>query len=113
MQSTAKYLGTTAEGERVTSQSLGGQGSARLLLSDEALDVVRLGAPLRIPIEALRGASHRGDDIVVLWEHGGRTLETTLRLTAPGGGSTEALVEKQQSWVRRIGKLARKHRSTS
>lgn len=109
MQSTAKYLGTAADGEKVTSHGLGGRGSARVLLSDDALDVVRLGAPFRIPLAALRGASHQGDAIVVLWEHGGRVLETTLQLTAPRGSAPDAVVEKQRSWVRRIGKLARKH----
>ena len=105
LQSAGRYLGTTSDGVKVTAQGLGGRGSVRILLSDEALDVVRLAGPIRIPLESLRGARHQGDAIVVSWQHGDRVLETTLKLTddpsLPGTG------DKQGTWVRKLSKLAR------
>ena len=107
LQASGRYLGTTADGDAVKAHGLGGRGSVRLLLSEEALDVVRIGAPFRIPVAALRGASLRDDAFVVSWSHGDRALETTFRLSADKGlpGSAQ---EKQSAWVRKISKLARK-----
>lgn len=101
LESAGRYLGTTTDGEKLTAHGLGGQGSARIRLSDAALDVVRLGAPLRIPATALRGARHEEDVMVVRWAHGDRVLETALRLNG----------DDTAGWVRRISKLARKHSS--
>ena len=109
LQSGAKYLGTTLGGERVTARGLGSRGSARLVLSDQALDVVRMAGPFRIPLTALRGARDDEGQLVVSWQHGEHVLETTLQLsvdkTAPPGSSAA----KQRTWVRKIGKLSRKH----
>ena len=107
LQSAARYLGTTTDGQKVTTRSLGGQGSARVQLSDEALDVVRMAGPIRIPLTSLRGARHEGDAVVVSWQHGERVLETTLRLSDDGPS------DKQGTWVRKISKLARKHEETT
>jgi hypothetical protein len=107
LESAGRYLGTSSSGEKVTAQGLGGQGSARIRLSDEALDVVRLGAPLRIPVTALRGARHEGDAVVVSWQHGDKVLETALRLSADASAAGTA-EDKQSAWVRKISKLARK-----
>ena len=107
LQSGGRYLGTTTDGERVTSRGLGSRGSVRMVLSDEGIDVVRLAGSFRIPVRALRGARHAGDDMVVAWQHGDSTLETSFRLTedtAAAGGATD----KQRAWVRRISKLAKK-----
>jgi hypothetical protein len=102
LQSAARYLGTTSDGQKVTARGLGGHSSVRVLLSDEALDVVRLAGPIRIPVASLRGARHQDGAVVVSWQHGGRVLETTLRLSDDGPS------DKQSTWVRRISKLARK-----
>jgi hypothetical protein len=107
LQSSGRYLGTTIDGATVKARELGGRGSVRLLLSDEALDVIRVGAAFRIPVTALRGARHEGETFVVRWAHGGKVLDTAFQLSAdpglPGSGT-----EKQSAWVRRISKLARK-----
>ena len=108
MQAAGRYLGTTTSGEKLTVHGLGGHSSVRVLLSDEALDVVRLAGPIRIPVTTLRGARHQDDAIVISWEHGGRVLETTLRLT-----DETAKGDKQGTWVRRISKLARKQEETA
>jgi hypothetical protein len=102
LQSPARYLGTTSNGQKVTARGLGGHGTVRVLLSDEGLDVVRLAGPIRIPVRTLRGARHQGDAVVVSWQHGGLLLETTLQLTGDGPN------DKQATWVRKISKLARK-----
>jgi hypothetical protein len=107
LQSAGRYLGTTVDGVKVTAHGLGGHSSVRVLLSDEALDVVRLAGPIRIPVRSLRGARHHDGAMVVSWEHGDRVLETTLRLTddlsLPGTPG-----DKHGTWVRRISKLARR-----
>jgi hypothetical protein len=92
-----KYLGTTSGGQKVRARGLGGSGSVRIQLSDEALDVVRMGAPFRIPVTALQGARHAENALVVVWRHGGQVLETTFGLPGDHG-----------QWVRKISKLARK-----
>ena len=108
LQSPARYLGTTLDGEKVSAHGLAGHGSVRVLLSDDALDVVRLAGPIRIPVRSLRGARHQDDAVVISWEHAGRVLETTLRLT-----DETAKGDKQSTWVRKISKLARKQEETA
>ena len=108
LQSPGRYLGTTSDGQRATAHGLGGHSSVRVLLSDEAIDVVRLAGPIRIPVQTLRGARHEGDAIVVSWQHGGSVLETTLRLT-----DETAAGDKQGAWVRKIGKMARRQKDGS
>jgi hypothetical protein len=108
LQAAGRYLGTTLDGEKVSAHGLAGHGSVRVLLSDDALDVVRLAGPIRIPVTALRGARHQGDAVVITWEHGGRVLETTLRLT-----DDTAKGDKQRTWVRKLSKLARKQEETA
>jgi hypothetical protein len=98
LDSSGRYLGTTTGEGNVTAHGLGRRGSVRVRLSEEALDVVRLGAPFRIPVAALRGARQDGDVLVVRWAHGEQVLETAFRLK-------EADLA---AWVRRISKLARK-----
>ena len=106
LQSAGRYLGTTIDGVKVSAHGLGGHGSVRVLLSDQALDVVRLAGPIRIPLPALRGARHQDDAIVVSWEHGDQVLETVLRLT--DDPSLPGTHDKHGTWVRRISKLARR-----
>jgi hypothetical protein len=119
LQAGARYFGTTVSGDwldRVVAQGLGARSSARLSLSTEGLDVIRLAGSFRIPASALRGARHDQGIagkvvpphgvLVVTWQHGDLLLDTGFRLTdevVAEKGTTEA----HNTWVRAIGKLAR------
>jgi hypothetical protein len=106
LQASVRYLGTLDEqGERVVGQSLAARSAARLSLSAEALDVVRIAGSFRIPVGALRGASggERFDGkpvrdlLLVRWAHGEHRWVTGFRMDAPDVGA----------WVRTISKIAR------
>jgi hypothetical protein len=126
MQASARYLGTLDDhGERVVGQSLAARSQARLSLSAEALDVVRIAGSFRIRIDALRGARTAeqfhgkpvADLLVVRWEHEGHDWETGFRLDAARSvrdaakaqlGNGKAAVQPDvAAWVRTISKLAR------
>jgi hypothetical protein len=130
LQASARYLGTvtlTPEGvgERVVGQSLAAKSQARLSLSAEALDVVRIAGSFRIRTEALRGARSAdrfngkpvADLLLVRWEHEGLDWETGFRLDAARsvrdaakaqlGASRSAAQPDVSTWVRTISKLAR------
>jgi hypothetical protein len=136
LQAGARYFGTTTSGEwldRVVAHGLGARSSARLSLSAEGLDVIRLAGSFRIPVEALRGARHdqgiAGKAVpphgvlVVTWQHGDHVLDTGFRLEAPrpakNGGAREAgnavqgrpgITDSHNQWVRSISKLVRDHK---
>lgn len=119
MQGGARYFGTTVSGDwldRVTAHGLGARSSARLVLSDEGLDVVRLAGSFRIPAAALRGARHDQGIagkvvpphgvLVITWQHGDLLLDTGFRLTdeaVADKGTTEA----HNQWIRSIAKIVR------
>ena len=123
----ARYLGTELsarggrpEGIRVADHGLGGAGSCRLSLSDEALDVVRLAGAFRIPAASLRGATgDRGSSgspgarrFAVRWEHGEHHLTTRFELSPvkPVPGSTKKAVDRgAQPWVRALSKIAKEN----
>ena len=122
MNSAARYLGTVdADGQRVIGQALSAKSSARLALSAEALDVVRIAGSFRIPLTALRGATHADhflgkpvpDLLVVRWVHEGNDWRTgfrmeasrTLKEAAKKKGGTA--VPQVDDWVRTISKLSR------
>jgi hypothetical protein len=121
LQAGARYFGTTVSGnwlDRVVAQGLGARSSARLSLSAEGLDVIRLAGTFRIPASALRGARHdqgiAGKVIpphgvlVVTWQHGDHLLDTGFRLTdetVAAKGTTEA----HNTWIRAISKMAREN----
>lgn len=126
LQASARYLGTLDEsGERVIGQSLSAKSAARLSLSNEALDVVRIAGSFRIRIDALRGAragdSFRGkpvgDLLLVRWTHQGHDWETGFRMEAARsvkdaakaqlGSKGAAIRPEVDAWVRSISKLAR------
>ncbi len=124
LQAGARYFGTTVSGswlERVTAQGLGPRSTARLSLSSEGLDVIRIAGSFRIPARALRGARHDQGIagkvvpphgvLVVTWEHGDHTLDTGFRLESPrpgkGNGAPPKVTELHNEWVRAIGKIAR------
>jgi hypothetical protein len=135
MQASARYLGTLTEpadgsaGERVVGQSLAAKSAARLSLSAEALDVVRIAGSFRIPLAALRGArtgEHFNgkpvtDLLVVRWTHEGMAWETGFRLDparsirdavkAPIADGKTAAQPDAGAWVRTISKLARTNRT--
>ncbi|HET6165411.1 MAG TPA: hypothetical protein VFE07_01170 [Marmoricola sp.] len=130
LQASARYLGTVdAQGERVIGQSLSAKSSARLSLSSEALDVVRIAGSFRIRHDALRGA--RGgeqfngkpvrDLLLVRWAHEGHDWETAFRMEAASSvrdaakaqlaGGTGAVRPEVDAWVRSIAKIARANRT--
>lgn len=120
MDSGARYFGTTISGqwlERVVARGLGARSSARIRLSDEGVDVIRLAGSFRITPEALRGARHDQGIagkvvpphglLVVTWQHGDLLLDSGFRLN---DAATEAhgTTATHNEWVRRISKLAKK-----
>jgi hypothetical protein len=130
MQASARYLGTIdADGERVVGHSLSAKSQARLSLSAEALDVVRIAGSFRIRTETLRGA-RSGDHfngkpvtdlLVIRWEHEGNDWETGFRMDAARsvrdaakaqlGNGKAAVRPEVDGWVRAISKLARGNRT--
>ena len=125
LQGGARYFGTTVSGEwldRVVAHGLGARSSARLNLSTEGLDVIRLAGSFRIPTSALRGARHDQGIagkvvpphgvLVVTWQHGDLLLDTGFRLTdeaVADKGTTEA----HNHWIRAISKLVRDNKEHS
>lgn len=124
LQAGARYFGTTVSGDwldRVVARGLGSRSTARLSLSLEGLDVIRLAGSFRIPAEALRGARHdqgiAGKVIpphgllVVTWEHGDYLLDTGFRLTVDklDRGASAGTTDAHNVWVRSISKIAKEH----
>lgn len=128
MNSAARYLGTVdADGQRVIGQALSAKSSARLALSAEALDVVRIAGSFRIPLTALRGATSADhflgkpvpDLLVIRWVHEGNDWQTGFRLEASRSLKAAAKEQKKKptgrattvpqvnDWVRTISKLSR------
>ena len=131
MQASARYLGTLdTSGERVVGQSLAAKSAARLSLSAEALDVVRIAGSFRINFSALRGArtaEHFSgkpvtDLLLIRWEHEGQEWETGFRLDparsirdatkAPLAGGKAAAQPDAGAWVRTLSKVARVNRTS-
>ncbi len=130
LQAGARYFGTTVSGDwldRVVARGLGARSTARLSLSAEGLDVIRLAGSFRIPADALRGARHdRGIAgkvvpphglLVVTWRHGDYLLDTGFRLTELSGAATasagqgpdKSLTAAHNIWIRSISKIAKEH----
>lgn len=128
MNSAARYLGTVdADGQRVIGQALSAKSSARLALSAEALDVVRIAGSFRIPLSALRGATNAdsflgkpvADLLVIRWVHEGNDWQTGFRLEASRTVKAVAKEQKKNQarrattvpqvndWVRTISKISR------
>lgn len=126
LQASARYLGTVdSAGVKVVGQSLAAKSAARLSLSAEALDVVRIAGSFRITPAALRGArageQFAGkpvrDLLVVRWVHDGDDWESGFRMEAARSvkdaakaqlGTTRAPVRPEvDAWVRALSKLAR------
>jgi len=137
LQASGRYLGTLTvptdggDATRVIGHSLSARSAARLSLSTEALDVVRIAGSFRIRIDALRGARSSdhfagkpvADLLVVRWEHHGRDWETGFRLDAAKsvrdvakaqlGRSRGVATPEVTAWVRTISKLARGNAGTN
>ena len=121
LQAGARYFGTTVSGswlDRVVAHGLGARSNARISLSAEGLDVIRLAGSFRIPAAALRGARHDQGIagkvvpphgvLVVTWQHGDHQLDTGFRLTdetVADKGTTEA----HNQWIRALSKMAREN----
>ena len=121
LEAGARYFGTTVSGDwldRVVAQGLGPRSMARLRLSTEGLDVIRVGGSFRIPVEALRGA--RQDQgiagkvvppqgvLVVTWKHGDLVLDSGFRLEPPP--DRPRVSDTHSDWTRSISKLVRDHK---
>ena len=132
LQASARYLGTLdGAGEKVVGQSLAAKSAARLSLSAEALDVVRIAGSFRILPGALRGARAADqfngrpvrDLLVIRWTHDGAEWESGFRMEAARSvkdaakaqlGSTRAPVRPEvDAWVRALSKLARNTNKTA
>lgn len=124
LQAGARYFGTTVSGDwldRVVARGLGARSTARLSLSDEGLDVIRLAGSFRIPADALRGARHDQGIagkvvpphglLVVTWQHGDYLLDTGFRLTADklDHGASAGTTDAHNLWIRSISKIAKEH----
>ncbi|MGY2874936.1 hypothetical protein ACVW00_002126 [Marmoricola sp. URHA0025 HA25] len=116
LQAAARYLGTVDEsGETVIGQSLSARSAARLSLSTEALDVIRIAGSFRIPVGALRGAAggerFKGkvvpDLLLVRWAHGGHRWETGFRMEPSKTVKDGTRAPDVGAWVRTISKMAR------
>ncbi len=127
LQASARYLGTVdSSGEKVIGQSLAAKSAARLSLSAEALDVVRIAGSFRIRSEALRGARSAEqfngkpvrDLLLVRWAHEGNDWETGFRMEAArsvrdaakaqlGNNARTPVRPEVDNWVRALSKLAR------
>jgi hypothetical protein len=121
LQAGARYFGTTVSGDwldRVVARGLGARSTARLNLSAEGLDVIRLAGSFRIPAAALRGARHDQGIagkvvpphglLVVTWQHGDYTLDTGFRLTDQAVAD-KGVTEAHNQWIRSISKIAKEH----
>ncbi|RNL64109.1 hypothetical protein EFK50_06085 [Nocardioides marmoriginsengisoli] len=132
LQASARYLGTLdADGNRVIGQSLSAKSAARLSLSAEGIDVVRIAGSFRIRPDALDGArpgerfnGKAVDDLLVIrWQHDGREWETGFRLDAARsvrdaakaqlGKGRQVPAADVGAWVRTISKLARESKGNS
>lgn len=115
----ARYFGTTVSGEwldRVVAHGLGARSTARLNLSAEGLDVIRLAGSFRITLAALRGARHDQGIagkvvpphgvLVVTWQHGDLLLDTGFRLTDEAVAD-RGVTEAHSQWIRSISKMVR------
>ena len=124
LQAGARYFGTTVSGDwldRVVARGLGTRSSARLSLSGEGLDVIRLAGSFRIPADALRGARHDQGIagkvvpphglLIVTWQHGEYLLDTGFRLTTDklDQGASAGTTDAHNAWVRSISKIAKEH----
>ena len=124
LQAGARYFGTTISGswlDRVVARGLGARSTARLSLSVEGLDVIRLAGSFRIPADALRGARHDQGIagkvvpphglLIVTWQHGDYLLDTGFRLTADklDQGASAGTTDAHNIWVRSISKIAKEH----
>lgn len=121
LQAGARYFGTTVHGDwldRVVARGLGARSTARLHLSAEGLDVVRLAGSFRIPAAALRSARHDMGHagkvvpphglLVVTWEHGDYVLDTGFRLTDQAVAD-KGVTEAHNLWIRSISKIVKEH----
>ena len=106
-----RYHGSTTAGQwldRIVAHGLGVRSRAALTLTEQGLDVDRIGAPgFFVPVTALRGARldkgiagkvlTEGGLLVVTWEHGGTFIDSGFR-------SDRAA--EHPAWVEQINRLS-------
>jgi hypothetical protein len=118
-QSGCRYLGTVVGDDRVRARGLGSAGTARIQVSGEGVDVVRLAGSFRIPVTALRSARDEAEfagkpagthgALVIRWQHGAHLLDSGFRLQVPAGSAAET----HRRWTRTVKKVARKGEGTT
>lgn len=121
LEASGRYFGSTVAGDwldRVVAQGLGTRSTARIRLSDEGVDVIRLAAEsFRIPLAALRGARHDQGIagkvvpphgvLVVTWQHGDLLIDSGFRLSVPADATDRSITETHNEWVRKLSKIAK------
>jgi hypothetical protein len=95
------YQGTSLyEGAPVRTYGLGGRGRVKLVLAAEGLILERRGTnDVLIEQHELRTGEVRDHTLVVRWQHGGRPLETTVRLDR---------TEESDAWARSLSQMGRR-----
>ncbi|GGF35853.1 hypothetical protein GCM10011519_06720 [Marmoricola endophyticus] len=128
LQGAGRYLGTVAGDRRLRDHGLGRAGSARIQLSEDGVDVVRLGAAFRIPAAGLTSARDAESfpaggvgpqgALVLRWRHDGQVLDTGFCLQRPaarrGSPATadEGRADMQRThreWSRAVAKIRKEH----
>ncbi|MBO0826875.1 MAG: hypothetical protein J2P24_03755 [Streptosporangiales bacterium] len=95
------YEGTNVyRGPPVRNRGLGRRGRVRLVLAGEGLILDRRGIDdVLIEQHDLRMAEVRGQTLVIRWQHGGRPLETIVRLDR---------AEESDVWARSLSQMGRR-----
>lgn len=95
------YQGTNVhDGAPVRNYGLGGRGRVKLVLAVEGLILERRGTnDVLIEQHELRTGEVREQTLVVRWQHGGRPLETTVRLDR---------TEECDAWARSLSQMGRR-----
>jgi hypothetical protein len=111
LEAEGRYFGSTTAGrwlDRIVARGLGTRSPARLVLSEQALDVQRPGDGFRIAADAVEGARHDQGIagkvvpphgvLVVTWRHGRHRIDSGFRLA---DSSTH------EQWVSALSRLAK------
>ncbi|MGI9156038.1 MAG: hypothetical protein ACR2FG_05295 [Marmoricola sp.] len=111
-QSGCRYLGTVSGEARVRVRGLGSAGQARIQVSTEGVDVVRLAGSFRIPGSSLRSARDQaefdgkvaGPHGALVIRHGEQLLDSGFRLQAD---TYDSAAQAHRNWARSVSRVAR------
>lgn len=118
-----RYLGTLSGEERVRTRGLGSVSAARIQLSEEGVDVIRLAGSFRIPADELRSARGTMEfasaptgaqgALVIRWQHGETVLDTGFRLEGDAvrerSGARRVTGGTHREWSRAVARIGRSH----